>query len=200
MDVITYDTSRHASKASPSRAATRDRILDAARELLLQRHHADFSVAEVAQAAGVAHRTVYRYFPDKGSLITAVAEGPTEGVPGLEWPETWAEARDSLPRFWRFFGEHLDDLRAERLIPAGLELRRARMVRGRDLVRKLLRDAGLEEGSTLDRLTEVVVLLTSSGTLLELVDRHGLSVNTATDLVVEAVDRLVRTAIEEATG
>jgi AcrR family transcriptional regulator len=200
MDVITYDTGRRKASGPGSQpAATRGRILDAARDLLLTRHHADFSVAEVARAAGVAHRTVYRYFADKAALIAAVAERPTDGVPGLEWPETWADARHSLRRFWSFFGDHLDDLRAERLIPAGLELRRARLARGRELVRKLLPGAGVRDESALERLTEVVVLLTSSGSLLELVDRHGLSVEAATDLVVEAVDQLVSAASEDST-
>jgi len=195
MNVITYDIG--AADTATGRPATRGRILDAARDLLLSRHHSDFSVAEVAQAAGVTHRTVYRYFPSKEALITAVAERPTDDEEGLAPPTTYAQAPDALRSFWRFFGQHLDDLRAERLLPAGLELRRARLPRGRHMVASLLADAGVPEGPTRDRLTEVVVLLTSSGTLLELVDRQGHTVDGAADLVIDAIHRLVRTAQEE---
>jgi len=38
--------------------------------------------------------------------------------------------------------------------------------------------------------------LTSSTTLLELVDRHRLSVEAATDLVLDAVDRLVESVVD----
>ena len=194
VNVTTYDIRPERNRSHDRGARTRERILDAVRELILHRHHSDFSVAEVAAAAGVTHRTVYRHFADKQTLIAAVAERPTDDVPGLEFPQRWPEAAARLTQFWQFFGEHLDDLRAERLVPGGLQLRRARLARGRELVRHLLRDAGISDGPGLDRLTEVVVLLTSSGSLLELVDRHGLSVEEATELIVDAVEHLVEAA------
>ena len=200
MNVTSYDIEPRPDRPRGRRSRTRERILDAARELILRRHHSDFSVADVAEVAGVTHRTVYRYFADKQTLIAAVAERPTEDVPGLEFPRRWSEAAATLTRFWQFFGEHLDDLRAERLVPGSLQLRRARLVRGRALVRHLLVDAGVPRGPGLDRLTELVVLLTSSGSLLELVDRHGLSVDEATELIVGAVERLVEAARREESG
>lgn len=193
MDVTTYDIGREAA----GRPATRARILDAARDLLLRRHRSDFSVAEVARAAGVTHRTVYRYFADKDALVTAVAERPTDEEPTLAAFTSYADAPEALRSHWRFFGDRLDDLRAERLLAAGIELRRARLPSGRRMVARLLADAGVPEGPSRDDLIEVIVLLTSSGTLLELVDRHGRTVDEAADLVIDAVQRLVRTARQE---
>lgn len=181
----------------PGRPDTRDRILDAARDLLVHHLPSSLSVQEIADAAGVSHRTVYRYFPDKDALIRAVAERPTDRVPELRWPESYPEAAGALRAFWRFFGEQLDDLRTERMLPGGVELRRARLPGARASARLLLRDAGVPEGPDLDGLVEVIVHLTSSSTLLELVDRHELTVDGAADLVLDAVDRLVRSALKE---
>ena len=197
--VASTRTRKALAAESVGRADTRDRILDAARGLMLGRAPGNFSVAEVAARAGVTHRTVYRYFADRQALVVAVAERPTDVAADLVWPERYDRAREGLRAFWRFFGEHLDDLRTERLVPGGLELRRARLVRGREMARALLRDAGVPDGPTLEDLIEVVVLLTSSGTLLDLVDRHGLNVDAAVDLVMDAVDRLVRSARSEVT-
>lgn len=48
-------------------------ILDAAVALFLERHKDGFSVQEVADRAGVTHRTVYRYFPTRQELLAATA-------------------------------------------------------------------------------------------------------------------------------
>lgn len=176
-------------------AATRDRILDAARDLILQQHAAALTVAEIARAAGVSHRTVYRYFPTKEELIHAVAERPTEQLPWFETPTRWDEARGALRVHWQWFGENLDMLRSERMVPGGLDLRRARLERGRPAFDQLLADAGVAPGPARTSLAEIVIHLTSSTTLLELVDRHGMSVGEATDVALDAVEGLVERAV-----
>lgn len=175
-----------------AKADTRTRILDAARSLIAQTHPAALSVAEIARAAGVSHRTVYRHFSTKEQLIGAVAEHPTSAVPPFS--ERYAELPGALRMTWRFFADHLDDLRGERMVPGGIELRRARLEGARRIGRVILRDAGVEETSYVEGLLEILVHLTSSSTLLELMDRHGHDVDTAVDIVLDAVDRLVRSA------
>jgi len=54
--------------------ATRKAILDAAVELFLDRRSDGFSVQEVADRAGLTHRTVYRYFPTRQELMGATAQ------------------------------------------------------------------------------------------------------------------------------
>jgi AcrR family transcriptional regulator len=54
--------------------ATRRVILDAAVDLFLERQSDEFSVQEVADRAGLTHRTVYRYFPSRQELLGATAE------------------------------------------------------------------------------------------------------------------------------
>ncbi len=59
---------------------TRERLLDAAVALI--RKGAEPTLRAVGQGAGVAERTVYRYFPDRDALATAV--GPRlQGVSGI---------------------------------------------------------------------------------------------------------------------
>lgn len=53
--------------------ATRKAIVEAAAELFLDRPNG-FSVQDVADRAGLTHRTVYRYFPSRHELIGAAAQ------------------------------------------------------------------------------------------------------------------------------
>lgn len=55
------------------RQVTRDAVLDAVIDVFRDRRF-DFSVQEVADRAGLAHRTVYRHFPNRDALIDGVAE------------------------------------------------------------------------------------------------------------------------------
>lgn len=198
MDDIVYDIGSEptGTVATSGRPDTRARILDAARDLILEQHPAALTIAEIAAAAGVSHRTVYRYFPTKEELITAVAEWPTERMPELSMPESWDEARGALRVYWQLFGQNLDTLRGERLIPGGLELRRARLASARVAMDAVLDDAGVPHDEERDGLREIIIHLTSSTTLLELVDRHGMTVAAATDLAIDTADRLVRSAAD----
>lgn len=180
-----------------AREDTRDKILDAARELVLQQHPAALTVSQIAEAAGVSPRTIYRYFPTKEELIQAVAERPTAKVPGLTMPTRWTEVPGTLRVYWRLFGQDLDVLRAERMIPEGIELRRARLRSSRPEMEHLLADAGVPATDDHSALVDILIHLTSSTTLLELVDRHGMTVDQATDAVLAAVDTLVEAARQE---
>lgn len=55
-------------------AETRDDILAAAREVLLERGAADLSLREIARRAGYSPGALYKYFADKGDLITSLAD------------------------------------------------------------------------------------------------------------------------------
>lgn len=53
--------------------ARRERLIDAARELALEGGYAAVTMHDVADRAGVARATVYRYFATKDHLLTEVA-------------------------------------------------------------------------------------------------------------------------------
>lgn len=73
-------TTRHAE-------ATRTAILDAAVALFLERHSNAFSVQEVADRAGLTHRTVYRYFPTREDLWVATLQHLAPGLAEERFPE-----------------------------------------------------------------------------------------------------------------
>jgi len=54
--------------------ATRERMLDAATELFMDRYYDDVSIALVAQNAGVSAQTLLNHFGDKERLFAAVVE------------------------------------------------------------------------------------------------------------------------------
>lgn len=73
----TVARSRHPPAAT---AAPRERILDAAEELLRRHGPARATVVDVARALGMSHANVYRHFESKAALREAVAERWLKGI------------------------------------------------------------------------------------------------------------------------
>jgi AcrR family transcriptional regulator len=63
---------RPTEKTEARRAATRERILRAALDLLAEGGYASASVSAIAQRADIATGTVYRHFPSKSELFAEV--------------------------------------------------------------------------------------------------------------------------------
>ena len=55
-------------------AQTREAILDALAEVVVEKGGLDFSVQQIADRAGVTHRTVYNHFPSREAMREALAE------------------------------------------------------------------------------------------------------------------------------
>lgn len=67
-------------------AATRERIVGAARALLLERGFAATKLDEIAREAGVAMPTLTGYFPNKAALLDEVLRSAARGAAGDELP------------------------------------------------------------------------------------------------------------------
>jgi TetR/AcrR family transcriptional regulator, transcriptional repressor for nem operon len=89
------------ARLTPKGLRTRDRIVDAAAELLLTRGMAATTLDDVKAAAGISSSQLYHYFDSKGDLVQAVAVRQTEtivaaqgpmlrGVEGLDGLRDWA--------------------------------------------------------------------------------------------------------------
>jgi AcrR family transcriptional regulator len=66
------------SERAPMATDTRERILDAGEEAVRRFGLRRVSMAEVAELARVSRGSVYRYFPDRGTLVAAVLRRSAE--------------------------------------------------------------------------------------------------------------------------
>ncbi len=107
------------------KAATRQRILKAAHELMADRGLTELSYAAVAKGAGVQERTVYRHFPNKGALLDAIRAWVNSrlGVPAR--PVSEADLIATLPRAFAGFDANENVIRAMRVSPIGEEFETA---------------------------------------------------------------------------
>src|SRR5262249_3429994 len=82
---------------------TRDRILEAAEDVLRRYGPTKATVVDVARALDVSHGSVYRHFPSKAALRDAVVERMLERVtrPLEAIVAEDAPADDRLYRWWR---------------------------------------------------------------------------------------------------
>lgn len=182
-----------------SREATRERILDAVYELLTEESPAALSMPTVAERAEVGLRTVYRYFPTKEALLDAASMSLTlEAVRAVGGPPTWATLSEYLRVSWRSFTRQLAAVKAQHLTPAGREMRARRLPQSRAAIRSALTAEGTDLGDEdLDRLVDLLVVLSSSSTYLELVDRLGRDADDASRLAVWAIEAVHERAVRD---
>jgi AcrR family transcriptional regulator len=86
-----------------TRAETEPRILDAARELFLERGYERTSMEDIAKRAGVGRQTVFNRFADKETLFTATLEGVfrTVGADPTRRRQARSDAEAALGRVGR---------------------------------------------------------------------------------------------------
>jgi len=188
----TYRSNLRAEQAED----TRTRVLEATLRLMTD-GMASFSIPAVARDAGVSVPTIYRHFGRKSDLLAAlyphVAKGL--GVDQVPDPASVGEVRDAVRAIFDRL-DALDDLtRAAMASPGADAVRHATMPRRFERIRRLgdsiepkLADADL------DRITRLLVILTSSSALRTWRDHLGSSVDEAAD----DVDWVLRAAIAAA--
>ena len=95
------DSAEHLRELTPKGRATRGRVVAAAAELMYEQGVAATSLQEVQQASRVSGSQMYHYFPDKASLVRAVAAW--QGETALARQEPWLSRLDSIAglRAWR---------------------------------------------------------------------------------------------------
>jgi AcrR family transcriptional regulator len=180
------------------RASTERSILDAVHRVLVDEHPTSLSMPQVADAAGVSLRTLYRYFPTKAELVDAASRSyEIEVNAEVEPPHDLAGVERYLIAMWRSFDESIPAVLAQHVTPAGRDLRTQRLPRSRDHVRRVLRDRAPDlDETTAEMLVDTVVWLTSSASYLELTQHLGHTSPEAAHLVTRAV----RAVIADANG
>lgn len=124
---------RQTSRGEARRSAARAGLVEAAGQLIAKGGYGEATVVRVAERAGVAVGSVYRYFPSKSALFAEVFRQASQGevdamavAMGAELPapqriaagvETFARRALRAPRFaWALLAEPVDPgVEAERL-------------------------------------------------------------------------------------
>jgi len=177
-------------------AATREQILTVAMQQLGQGPRGTFSHESIAEAAGMGARTVYRYFPDRASLLHALWLRLREAT-RTRFPETEAEIVPLARTVFKEF--ELNELLVRAVItsPAGTEVRERGGTEGRAAFARSLDVAlkGLAEDEKA-RMIAVIVSIYSAGFWQLLRDRGLLSGPQAEEAVAWALETLIRAAKE----
>ena len=165
---------------------TRDLIMRAFQELLQNDHPDAITFPQVAQAAGVSLRTVYRYFPTRAELLQSAAAWFGEFVEGARWddPATVSDLAGTIPQLGRLFDEHTNVFRAL----AGDELQEQRRVAVAAAVAEVSGNLPADE---VRRAEAVLGCLRSGRAWLVLHDHYGLD----GDEIVAALDWAARTLL-----
>ena len=115
-------TTNKATLGEKRATATRDHIVGAAFELLVERPEFPFSHEAVAKAASVGARTVYRYFPAQADLFEALWL-QVRKQSGTVFPTTEAEIVSKIGVMFRAFDQNEKLIRAVMESPAGARVR-----------------------------------------------------------------------------
>jgi AcrR family transcriptional regulator len=181
-------------------AETRRRIVQAVNELLADEHPSTLSVPSVAKRSGVSRATIYRHFPTKEALLDASARSIDEETRqwlGDEAPVVGAKLSEFIRRSWTELAHHLPALRASHLSGLGRDLRLRRSERRMEDAKGTMRSAGVDVDTAAgERAVRLTLVLASSSTLLEQVDRLGQPVDQAADDVVWAIEAIAKAARE----
>jgi AcrR family transcriptional regulator len=176
----------------------RDTVLDAAISELENRGADDVSMADVANAAGISLRTLYRYYADRTSLLHAVGEHlyGSLGVPfDIAGPEAIsASFREAAARL----ATRPQIARALVQSTAGRSVRSA--VRGErvDAVRNALKPLTDElDAETAQWATAVITHLCGAASWVLIADESGMGATDAQRAVSWAIDALISSLHEK---
>jgi AcrR family transcriptional regulator len=182
--------------ASPLRerqkADTRALILATVERLLADRSLEQFSLADVARAAGITERTVYRHFETRDALLEATWKMVNDAIGIRSFPST-AEELVGLPLIvFPAFEQKADVIRAMLASPQGRELRLRVNKERQAAIRAAVRDARpkLREPA-FTRLCAAVQLLYSASGWATMRDYWGLEGAEAGRAASEAIATLL---------
>jgi AcrR family transcriptional regulator len=173
------------------RQETAELILDAVLDLMAEGGIDGLTMDAVAERVGVSLRTVYRYFPDRASLLTAALARHNQAVP--------FESPTSADQIGAVYGEvfsRFDDTPA--IVQAVLAARVAGSVRW-DARSQRIREIEEAVAPVCDRLprheaeqaTAVIVYLANALAWLSLRDESGLDGHQSGAAITWAIDTLV---------
>ena len=176
-------------------AQTRDFILDALTTLLGDRRADEVTTRDIAAAAGVSERTVYRHFPDRAALL----EGLTQRLPQLDdvRPSFEAGGLDALApvsrRLMELLDEHYVAARAEAVLNADPRRFAPDTQANTRAMRTLLAEELPQLGEREQlRLAAVLRCLVSTQAWLRMREEFGLPGTESGPVVAWVIDTIIR--------
>ena len=184
---------------------TRAEILQAARTALLESDRLEFSVGDVATAAGVARSTIYATFTSRAGLLAALgddfvhAAGLDDVLEAFRLPDPRQALELSLAASCRMYASEPRFFRRIRLLgevdpEAAAPIARSEADRafGMATLANRLHAAGqLRDGLAPARAADTLWLLTSFTAFDELFGRRGLDAEATADALLDLVRRSV---------
>jgi len=172
---------------------TKEAIFRAATEQLADHGLAEFHIPQLAEAAGVSVRTVYRYFPTKDALLEAFAGWLDDQVGStLSSPIGLNDLLDGVETVYAGFEANEDVLRSHWATPHGRAIREKGRVRRLASLQSVIHDA-FPHLSPLEQrhVTAIVSLLHSSRTWQTFKDDFGMDGRESGKIVAWALRTLV---------
>jgi AcrR family transcriptional regulator len=176
-------------------------VLEAAIAALETREAEDLSMADIAEAAGVSLRTLYRYFPDRAALLQAAGErlyadlgvdfeiaAPQDIASSFRDAARRLSARPKLARALVRSG-------AGRITRSGVRRQRVEAIRA-----ALEPLAGTMDPDLARHAAAVITHLCSAAAWVAVADESGLPDAEAQEAVAWAIDVLVETLRQDAGG
>jgi len=183
-----YDNRLRAQQAEQ----TRQRVLESVVELLAERGEASFTLAELAQRAGVSEPTLYRHFGGRDGLYEAVDAYVQSHLHLPPYPERFEELPQQARQLYARFAEHQKLLTAASLGKIGKELRARGKARRYEAARGMVR-AGATHLDERDAhaIAAVMRQLISMDSYVRLTEELGLDAEQAGDAVEWALSAFV---------
>ncbi|MEY2452604.1 MAG: hypothetical protein QOD92_2178 [Acidimicrobiaceae bacterium] len=176
---------------------TRERIIEAVIDLLVEERPTTISIPAVAKRANVSVRTVYHHFPTKEALFDALPEASRfrGGVAEMPDPASPKEAASMTPQVFAYFERNESLFNAMRVSDArehvAEQLDRRAIARAAAIAAPL---ADRLDEDDLQQLQGLLGALVSYDTYRALTHRYGLSTKAAADVVSWAITALAERA------
>ena len=117
---------------------TRELILDAFADQLADSGLQDFSVAKMAERAGVSVRTVYHHFPDRDALLDALDRRIDRELGDVPFPATAADIAGTVETLFRAFDANEQLVRAKFASELGRSMRQRGRARRLEALRRIV--------------------------------------------------------------
>ena len=174
------------------KARTRERILEAAAEQLLEEGIEELSLPRAAKRARVSVPTVYRHFPTQEALMRELAEWADRRLKLSEMPENVDAFREWVPQLFAHWDDNEAQIRARLLSAVHRQVHRDIGRRRNGAIEKAMEDVTAQLDSLDARRACGVVRLLVSGAAWEMMhDNWDLTGEQAGEALAWAISVLV---------